>query len=301
MASSAFNSFDVINVELHESRHSAIIKENPDEWQFTLKHVSWLMAMTDTDVDDIKNNYIYLLFKYAHIAVPNAQMAAKYKAGYNDPNIVPEYMKMDNHDDNGSIDAYITEKPPILAYNDYEMSVWSKAKTACNMIEEINTVWKTDPLYDGRNLIECMGIQSHDFVSPNMSSQNLQSASMFVELIDDGLLDCICYSEVDIRQQYDAPGGDARAPNVLNEKQADAIGYQYALLFKLFEKYKKYIDHVIFWSQFGASWTNSYVPFDHEKKASQAYYAIMDPDRFIQGHSYLDEYFAGEYGKFNQI
>ncbi|MDR0322254.1 MAG: endo-1,4-beta-xylanase [Treponema sp.] len=295
-----FHSFDVINVELHESRHSIAIKENPDEWKSTLRHISWLMAMTDTDID-LKDNYIYLLFKYAHIAVPNAQMAAKYKAGYNDSNIVPEYMKMDSHDDNGSIDAYITEKPPILTYNDYEINLWSKAKTACNMIEEINNAWKADPLYDGRNLIECMGIQGHDVVTPVMSDQNLQTVAMFVDLIDDGLLDCICYSEIDMRQQYDAPGGNARAPAVLNEKQADAIGYQYALLFKLLEKYKKYIDHVIFWGQFGASWMSSYVPFDHEKKASQAYYAIMDPDRFIQGHSYLDEYFAGEYEKVNKI
>src|SRR5690606_8250643 len=31
--------------------------------------------------------------------------------------------------------------------------------------------------------------------------------------------------------------------------------------------------------------------------ANGGYYGAMDPDRFIQGHSYLDEYFAGEYEK----
>jgi GH35 family endo-1,4-beta-xylanase len=165
------------------------------------------------------------------------------------------------------------------------------------MIREINTEWKTDPLYDGRNLIECMGIQGHETVGPEMVSKNQDSVAVFAGLIDEGLLDWICFSEVDIKQPESAPGGGAFAPSVLNQKQADAIGYQYALLFKMFEKYRKYIDHVIFWSQYGASYMNSYVPFDHNKMASQAYYGIMDPDKFISGHSYLDSYFDGEYDK----
>jgi len=292
-----FHSFDVLNVDIHESRYTVIVKDKPDEWKTTLKHVSWLMAMTDNDFGDIRQHYIYLLFKYAHIAVPNALMAEKYKAAYNDPNIVPEYMKMDKHDDGGSIDAYISEKPPVLVYNDYEITVWTKTKTAYNMIKELNSVWKTDPLYDGRNLIECMGIQGHDMVNQTLVSQSQRAVALFASLIDEGLLSSICYSELDIKQSDSAPGGEALAPAVLNQKQADAIGYQYALLFKLFQKYRKYIDHVIIWSQFGSSWMSSYVLFDHEQMASQAYYAIMDPDRFIKGHSYLDEYFAGEYDK----
>jgi GH35 family endo-1,4-beta-xylanase len=292
-----FHSFDVINVEIHESRYLEINKKYPNEWKTALKNASWLMAMTDTDYSDINNHYIYLLFKYAHIAIPNAQMAEKFKAHYNDDNIVPAYMKMDAHDDNGSIDAYITEKPPILTYNEYELNFLSKAKIAYNMINELNTVWKNDPLYDGRNLIECIGIQTHNFVTPVTSSHNQQSLLLFTGLIDKGLLDCVSYSEIDIRQHSTAPGGEALAPAVLNQKQADAIGYQYALLFKLFDKYKKYIDHVIIWAQYGVSNFNSYVLFDHEKMASQAYYAVMDPDKFIKGHSYLDEFFEGEYEK----
>jgi len=292
-----FHSFDVLNVEIHESRHGRIINDNPDEWKSALKHVSWLMAMTDNDADDVTQHYIYLLYKFAHIAVPNAQMAERYKAGYNDPAIVPEYMKLDNHDNGGSIDAYINEKPPILVYNEYDIITSTKMKAACNMIKEINTVWRLDPLYDGRNLIECIGIQGHEIVSPVLISQSLRSVSLFAGLIDDGFLDSLCYSELDIKQPDTAPGGGANAPEILNIKQADVIGYQYALFFKLFEKYKKYIDHVIFWSQYGASWLNSYVLFDQEKKASQAYYAVMDPDKFIQGHSYLDSFFSGEYEK----
>ena len=292
-----FYSFDVVNAEVHESRHSFLISNNENEWKTSLKHVSWLMAMTDSDYKNIRQHYIYLLYKFAHIAVPNAQMAQKYKAHYNDPDIIPEYMKMDNHDNNGSIDDFINEKPPLLIYNDYEVTAQSKAKIIYNMVKELNTVWKTDPLYDGRNLIECIGIQGHEKVSPDLARLSELSILLFSSLVDEGILDSICFSEIDIKQPEFAPGGIALAPDILNLKQADTIGYQYALLFKLFEKYKKYIDHVIIWNQFGAGWGNSYVLFDHEQKASQAYYAIMDPDKFINGHSYLDSYFLGECGK----
>ncbi|MDR3020761.1 MAG: endo-1,4-beta-xylanase [Treponema sp.] len=292
-----FHSYDILNIEIHEGRYNILIQENPNEWKKALKHVSWLMAMTDSDLNDLRQHYVYLLFKYAHIAVPNAQMAEKYKTHYNNPDIVPEYMKLDNHDHDGSIDAYINDKPPLLVFNEYVVANYSKARVACNMIRELNALWKEDPLYDGRNLIECMGIQGHETVAPDLADHSQRIMSMFAGLINEGLLDKICYSEIDMRLPDSSPGGGARAPDVLNRKQADVIGYQYALLFKIFEKYKKYIDHVIFWSQYGSSWMNSYVPFDHEQKACQIYYGIMDPDRFIQGHSYLDSYFAGEYEK----
>jgi GH35 family endo-1,4-beta-xylanase len=292
-----FHSFDVINMEIHESRHGEIIQINMNEWKTALKNLSWLMAMTDNDYDDIRQHYIYLLFKFAHIAVPNAQMADKYKKGFNDPSVIPEYMKRDFHDDNGSIDAFVSEKPPILVYNEYELTSYSKRKIAYNMIKEINTAWESDPLYDGRNLIECIGIQGHESVGPGVAGRNQPAISVFTGLVDMGLLNWICYSEVDMKLPDSAPGGGANAPDVLNLRQADAVGYQYALLFKLFEKYKKYIDHVTIWSPYGSSWLNSYVLFDQNQMASQAYYGIMDPDRFIKGHSYLDEYFAGEYDK----
>jgi len=294
-----FHSIDVIGEEIHESRYIAIIKDNPNGWKTALKNVSWLMAMTDTDYSDISKHYVYLLFKYAHIAVPNTLMAAKYKEHYHDDDIVPAYMKMDCHDDDGSIDAYISETPPILSYDDYdyEINILSKAIITSNMIKELNTVWKNDPLYDGRNLIECMGIQGHDMVTPFTASKNQRFLHFFAGLIDEGFLDCISYSQIDIKQSNDAPGGEAFAPAVLNQKQADTIGYQYALLFKLFDKYKKYIDYVTFGGQYGVSYVNSYVLFDHEEMASQAYYAVMDPDKFIKGHSYLDEFFSGEYEK----
>ncbi|MCL2879664.1 MAG: endo-1,4-beta-xylanase, partial [Treponema sp.] len=179
-----FNSFDVLNEEIHESRHSIIIPASPDEWRAGLKSISWLAAMSDTDFDDITQHYIYLLFKYAHIAVPNAGMAEKFKANYAN---LPEYMKLDGHDTNGSIDAYISDAPPLLTYNDYGIATFTKAKMAYNMIKELNTVWLSDPLYDGRQLIEIMGIQGHDALGSTLASDNKKALDLYAELVDAGL------------------------------------------------------------------------------------------------------------------
>jgi GH35 family endo-1,4-beta-xylanase len=295
-----FHSFDVLNEEIHESRHSTLIAQNPNEWKSGLKSISWLAAMMDDDFADLRQHYIYLIFKYAHIAVPNAQMAAKFKANYNS---LPAYMKADIHHftgDSGTpgdIDAYITADPPRLTYNDYGIATRSKARMAYNMIKELNTLWRTDELYDGRPLIEVMGIQGHDSIGRTLASDNQYAIALYASLIDQGLLSGIAYSELDLKMPESAPGGGATAPAVLNQKQADALGYQYALLYKIFSKYARYIDHIISWGVAGSGWQGSYVLFNGQSNANQGYYGVMDPDRFIVGHSYLDDYFAGEYAK----
>jgi GH35 family endo-1,4-beta-xylanase len=271
-----FLSFDVLNEEIHETRHVSLIPANQNEWKAALRHTSWLMAMTDNDINDIRQHYVYLLFKFAHIAIPNARMAAQYKAHYD-----------------SDIDVFVSEAPPVLFYNDYDLYQFTKAQVAYNMIKELNRAWLEDPLYDGRHLIEGIGIQGHDAVSPTLASDNERSIALFANLIDEGLLATIAISELDLVQPDSAPGGAANSTNgdILNEKQADAIAYQFALLFKVYTQYSRYISRVTFWGSRDPGWGGSYKPFDREGMAAPAYYAIMDPDRFIKGHSYLDAYF----------
>ena len=286
-----FHSYDILNEEIHESRHSVLIRENPNEWRSGLKSISWLAAMSDNDFGDLTQHYIYLLFKYSHIAVPNAMMAEKFKANYRS---LPAYMKLDGHDKNGSIDEYITETPPLVTYNDYGIATYTKARMAYNMIRELNIVWLSDPLYDGRPLIEIMGIQGHDSIGSTLASDNQRAVELYAGLVDAGILSGIAYSELDLKISDSSPGGGALAPAVLNQRQADALGYQYALLFRMFKKYAGYIDHIIIWGSAGSGWQNSYVLFNSDLRANKGYYGAMDPDRFIRGHSYLDYYFEGE-------
>lgn len=290
-----FNSWDVLNEEVHESRHSELILTDANSWRTSLKHTNWLAAMSDDQIGgDITEHYIYLLFKNAHIAAPNAKMAAAYKAHYAN---LPEYMKLDGHDNGGSIDAYIVDNPPKLTYNDYGLATRSKARTVYNMVLELNTAWLSDPLYDGRPLIEDVGIQGHDAVGKTLASDNQYAVALYASLVDRGLLSGITFSELDLKVPTDAPGGGATAPAVLNVRQSDALGYQYALLYKMFNKFAPYIDHIISWGVSGSGWQGSYVLFDGQSNANAGYYGAMKPDRFIQGHSYLDDFFAGEYEK----
>ena len=291
----SFLSFDVLNEEIHETRHIDLVAANQHEWKSALRNTSWLMAMTDDDYDDIRQHFVYLLFKYAHIAVPNAQMAARYKEHYAS---LPAYMKADDHD-NGpekGIDAFICDTPSILFYNDFDLYQFSKARVAYNMVRELNLLWQDDPLYDGRLLIEGIGIQGHDAVSPTLAADNARAIALFAALVDEGLLNSIAISELDLVQPDSAPGGAASSSNgdILNQKQADTIAYQFALLFNVYLQYSNYIDRVTFWGSRDPGWGGSYKVFDQDGMAAPAYYAVMDPDRFISGHSYLDDYFSGK-------
>ncbi len=290
-----FNSWDVLNEEIHESRHSEFIPTDVNNWRTSLKHTNWLVAMSDDLIGgDITEHYIYLLFKHAHIAAPNAQMAAAYKTNYA---TLPEYMKLDGHDAEGSIDAYITDNPPKLTYNDYGIASRSKARTVYNMVLAMNTAWLSDPLYDGRPLIEDIGIQGHDSIGKTLASDNQYAMALYASLVDKGLLSGISYSEFDLKMPTDAPGGGATAPAVLNVRQSDALGYEYALMYKLFTKFAPYIDHIISWGVSGSGWQGSYVLFDGQSNANAGYYGAMNPDRFVLGHTYLEDYFDGEYDK----
>jgi len=290
-----FNSWDVLNEEVHESRHSINIPADVNSWRNSLKHTNWLVAMSDDLIGgDLKEHYIYLLFKHAHIAAPNAQMAAAYKANYD---ILPDYMKLDGHDDGGSIDAYIVDNPPKLTYNDYDIATRTKARTVYNMVLALNTAWLSDPLYDGRPLIETVGIQGHDSIGSTLASNNQYAVALYASLIDRHLLSSISYSEFDLKVPTNAPGGGATAPAVLNIRQSDALGYEYAMMYRLFTKFAPYMDHIISWGVSGSGWQGSYVLFDSNSNADSGYYGAMNPNRYVLGHSYLDSFYAGEYQK----
>jgi GH35 family endo-1,4-beta-xylanase len=290
-----FNSWDVLNEEVHESRHSVNIPADANSWRTSLKHTNWLVAMSDDLIGgDLKDHYVYLLFKFAHIAAPNAKMAAAYKANYAS---LPDYMKLDGHDDGGSIDAYIQNNPPKLTYNDYDLATRTKARTVYNMVLALNTAWLSDPLYDGRPLIELVGIQGHDSIGSTLASNNQYAVALYASLVDQRLLSGISYSEFDLKMPTNAPGGGATAPAVLNIRQSDALGYQYSLMYRLFTKFSPYVDHIISWGVAGSGWQGSYVLFDANSNADSGYYGAMNPNRYVLGHSYLDDFFAGEYDK----
>ncbi len=290
-----FNDWDILNEEIGTSSPGINIPANPNSWQASLANTNWLVAMSDNQMGgDITQNYVYLLFKFAHIAAPNAAMAAAFKANYAS---LPSYMKQDGHDNNGSIDAYIQANPPLLAYNDYSYTTYAKARTAYNMVKALNTAWLSDPLYDGRNLIELIGSETHDSVYATDASDNQTAIALFASLIDQHLLTGISFSEFDLLVGTGSPGGTATAPATLNVRESDGLGYEYSLMYLLAQKFAPYFNHATNWGQSGAGWQGAYVLFDGSLKADSGYYGAMNPNRFILGHSYLDSFFSGEYQK----
>ncbi|MCL2044294.1 MAG: endo-1,4-beta-xylanase [Treponema sp.] len=294
-----FHSWDVLNEEIHESRHNSQITQNPNSWRASLKSTNWLSAMSGEDLlsDDAATHYIYLLFKYAHIAVPNARMAENWDREFAAGRI-PAYLLLDGHHNERGIGDFVQEKPPLLVYNEYDIHVYSKARTAYNMLRELNKRWMDDPWYDGRPLIEIMGIQGHDSAGSVLASNNQAAIAMYASLVHEGLLSGICFSELDFKLSADIPGGAAVAPSALNHKQNDVLGYQFALAYRTFAKWAGYITHIINWGWAGTGWQGGFVLFQggEENRANGGFYGAVNPGMFVAGHPYLDSFFTGEDG-----
>jgi len=164
------------------------------------------------------------------------------------------------------------------------------------MVRELNILWQKDPLYDSRNLVEGIGMQAHYTISASLEKEVRASLELFKSLIDEKLLAAIAISELDMVCGANAPGGLLTGSSIPSQEQADAAGYQFALLYKLFAEYSQYIERVTTWGFAEPGWMNHLLLFrniDGEIYAAPAYYGAYDPEKFIREHSYLDYFFKG--------
>lgn len=155
-----------------------------------------------------------------------------------------------------------------LYYNDYNEDNQNKATAIANMVEEINARYAE--ANDGELLIDGIGMQAH--YNLNTRPDNVEaSLQRFIALGVE-----VSITELDIT---------AGSNFVLTEAEAKAQGYLYAQLMKLFKQYADHIARVTFWgSNDASSWRDSQNPllFDGELQAKPAYYAVIDPDTFIE-------------------
>ncbi|MDR0878264.1 MAG: endo-1,4-beta-xylanase, partial [Treponema sp.] len=281
-------SWDVLNEEIRSDGGNA-------DWKLALRNTSWLRAMTGDEWDSISSHYVYLLYKFAHIAIPNQAMVEKFAANYGS---LPDYMKAHGDSSNGDLSKYIQKingeiKTPVLYYNDYNLNQSGKATAAADMIEAVNHAWLSDPLFDGRPLIEGIGMQAHYTSSPALLSQVRSSLEKFEALTPvNGIPVKIAISELDMKSNADAPGGKPETGSGVTtvpwtQLQNDAQGYQFALLFKLFIEHADHIERITMggledrvnwlWARHGHT-----VLFNEDMEANSAYYAAYDPDRFMK-------------------
>ncbi len=155
-----------------------------------------------------------------------------------------------------------------LYYNDYNLDNQNKATAVANMVKELNEKYQEE--HPGKLLIDGIGMQGHYNVNTNPVNVEL-SLKRFIDL---GV-------EVSITELDVGAGSNSQ----LTEKDAKAQGYLYAQLFKLYRENSEHIARVTFWGMDdGTSWRsqNSPLLFSRSLKAKPAYYAVIDPDKYIE-------------------
>ncbi len=157
-----------------------------------------------------------------------------------------------------------------LYYNDYNLDNQNKSKAVYNMVNEINSNYQAT--HPGKLLIDGVGMQGHYMVNTNPANVKL-SLERFISLGVE-----VSITELDIQ---------AGSNYQLSDKLAEAQGYLYAQLFKIFKEHAANIGRVTIWGlDDSTSWRASTNPvlFDKNLQAKLAYYGVIDPDKYMEEH-----------------
>lgn len=159
------------------------------------------------------------------------------------------------------------DKDIKLYYNDYNDDNQNKAEAIYQMVKEINEEYVKE--HDGDLLIDGIGMQGHYNLHTN--SENVEaSLKKFITVVDE-----VSITELDVT---------AGSEGILTEEQANKQAYLYANLFKIYKENSDHIARVTFWGLDDlTSWRTQQSPliFDGNLQAKSAYYAIIDPDKYI--------------------
>lgn len=200
----------------------------------------WYNAFANgAEADECGSDFIYYAFRFARLADPNA----------------------------------------LLKYNDYGEYNPGKREAIAQMTEQINARWQNDPLYDGRLLIEVLGMQGHYNVETSLREvrrtiQRYAATGARVHITE---LDVRFNELTDWGAGFHLP---ARRPLTAAELRRQANVYRD--LFALFMEYSDYIDRVSFWGLADEwSWLSASSPLHfsldgYEFVPKPAFWAIME-------------------------
>jgi endo-1,4-beta-xylanase len=167
--------------------------------------------------------------------------------------------------------ARLADPDAILYYNDYNMDSSGKATVVRNMVRDVNLEWENDlEYYDGRLLIEGIGMQSHHNTGVSASSIR-SSLNMFRQLgvrISISELDVLCMSySSSVDGSFSA--ADSTATNGGRLSAANLYG-QY---FQLFLENADIIERVTFWGLHdNMSWRSKGLPLPFEGVPINAFF-----------------------------
>ncbi len=157
-----------------------------------------------------------------------------------------------------------------LYYNDFNDDFPAKRDAIYNMVKEINDRYAST--HQGKLLIDGIGLQSHYDMRTdpkNVEDAIEKYASLGVEL---------SVSELDVL---------AGMNYSLSSSWAEKQGSLYAQLFKIYKKHANDIERVTLWGyQDNQSWRSGQnpLPFNGSQVPKPAYYAIVDPDKYLAEH-----------------
>jgi len=156
-----------------------------------------------------------------------------------------------------------------LYYNDYNDDNQNKSIAIYSMVKELNEKYAQE--HPGKLLIDGIGMQAHYNLSTNPENVRL-SLERFLSI--PGVE--VSVTELDIM---------AGSNRQLSADQAKAQAYLYAKLFQIYKEHADRIPRVTFWGlDDGRSWRSENNPllFNSSLKAKPAYYAVIDPDKYIE-------------------
>jgi endo-1,4-beta-xylanase len=171
----------------------------------------------------------------------------------------------------------LADPEAILYYNDFNETETGKREAIALMTEELNEKWRTDRRNTDpdRLLIEGLGMQAHYWLArlniDDVNNTILRWKETGVE---------ISISELDI------PTGDWTGYAPFTDLAAIRQGQLYAQLFLLFKEHSDVISRVTVWGLDDMnSWRREGSPllFGTYFAAKPAYYAVLDPEGYLNG------------------
>lgn len=159
-----------------------------------------------------------------------------------------------------------------LYYNDYSLEDPLKADAVVTLINDL----KEDKIR-----VDGIGIQGH--FNNNTSVEMVENTLKKFKALNIK----VSISEMDVAYYGATPDEHGNMSYDDQVKQAQ----KYAQLMQLFRKYDDIIERVSFWGvDDGTSWLSEYYPllFDKDFNPKQAYYAVLDPDGYLNEHPITD-------------
>lgn len=169
--------------------------------------------------------------------------------------------------------ARLADPHAVLYYNDFNETEVGKREAIAMMTEELNEKWTQDDRYDGRLLIEGLGMQAHYWTDEADLADKVEATiARFAQTGAE-----VSISELDIPLGNYQTYKDRTAPPTAEENAFQAVIY--GQLFEIFKEYKDDIARVTIWGKADPqSWRAEGYPllFDRYFAAKPAYQTIID-------------------------